>query len=130
MAVDSISSTTSSRAQLNLQDFVRILSAQLNHQDPLKPMDNTEFLAQLAQFSSLEQSRQLNDKLDSLLSVQATGQSIGLIGRTVQAQTVSGTVSGQVTQLSFANGEPRLTIAAAGGQTVNDVTLAQVISVR
>ena len=130
MAVDNISSATSSRAQLNLQDFVRILSAQLNHQDPLKPMDNTEFLAQLAQFSSLEQSRQLNDKLDSLLSVQATGQSIGLIGRTVQAQTVSGTVSGQVTQLSFTNGEPRLTIAASGGQTVNDVTLAQVISVR
>ena len=130
MAVDSISTATSSRTQINLQDFVRILTAQLNHQDPLKPMDNTEFLAQLAQFSSLEQSRQLNDKLDSLLNVQATGQSIGLIGKTIQAQAASGTIAGQVTQLNFVNGEPRLSVLLGSGQTVSDVTLAQVISVR
>ena len=47
-------------------------------------MDNQEFIAQLAQFSNLEQTRQFNDKLDSLLTVQASEQSIGLIGKTVE----------------------------------------------
>jgi flagellar basal-body rod modification protein FlgD len=129
MAVDSVSSLTSSQAQLKLQDFVRILSAQLNNQDPLQPMDNTEFLAQLAQFSGLEQSRQLNDKMDTLLTVQATAQSVGLIGRTIDAQTEYGNLSGQVIQVSFSNGEPRLTVQTPNGEAVSDLTLSQVAAV-
>jgi len=63
VAVDSVSpSATASNSQINLQDSCRILTSQLTNQDPMKPMDNTEFMAQLAQFTSLEQTRQLNDK--------------------------------------------------------------------
>ena len=56
---------------LTQADFLRILSTQLTFQDPMKPMDSTRFMAQMAQFSALEQSRQSNDKLDTLLAFQS-----------------------------------------------------------
>ena len=73
----------SQSSNIGIEDFLKILTSQLNNQDPLKPVDNQEFVAQIAQFATLEQSRQLNAKIDSLLSVQSSTQSIGLLGRTV-----------------------------------------------
>ncbi|WP_457331694.1 flagellar hook assembly protein FlgD [Rhizobacter sp. P5_C2] len=131
MAIDATASSTSnSSSQLNLQQFMRILTSQLTNQDPLKPMDNAEFMSQLAQFTSLEQSRELNTKLEALLSVQSASQSIGLIGRTVDVQLASGSVSGQVTQLDLSGSEPRLSIKLSGGTVVPDVTLSQISAVR
>lgn len=67
-------------------DFLKLLVAQLKNQDPLKPVENTEFVSQLAQFSSLEQTIGINTRLD-LLAVQSTGQSnndaVGFIGKQV-----------------------------------------------
>jgi len=51
-------------ASLGLQDFMKILLTQLTYQDPLKPMDNQQFMSQIAQFTTLEQSQQLNEKID------------------------------------------------------------------
>ena len=71
------------------QDFLKLLVAQLQHQDPLQPMENTEFVAQLAQFSSLEQQISTNDNL-SLIQVGQTAmtnsQVAGLIGKEVEAK--------------------------------------------
>ncbi|WP_140637064.1 flagellar hook assembly protein FlgD [Methylibium rhizosphaerae] len=131
MAIDTVSSSTAnSSTQLNLQDFMRILTSQLNNQDPMKPMDNTEFMAQLAQFTALEQSRQLNTKLDALLSVQSANQSIGLIGRNVDVQLESGPVSGQITQLDLSSGEPRLSLRLASGTVIPNLPLSQISAVR
>jgi flagellar basal-body rod modification protein FlgD len=131
MATSSISATSASSAStLNIQDFLRILTTQLNNQDPLKPMDNQEFIAQLAQFTTLQQTQEMNQKLASLLSIQSANQSIGLIGRTVDVQTDSGTSTGQVSALGFASGEPRLTITLATGATLTDVSLSSLINVR
>jgi flagellar basal-body rod modification protein FlgD len=116
---------------LGIQDFLRIFTAQLNNQDPLKPMDNQEFIAQLAQFTALEQTQEMNQKLDSLLSIQAATQSIGLIGRTVDVQTASGTTTtGTVSALSFASGEPRMTILTASGSSLTDVSMSSLVAVR
>jgi flagellar basal-body rod modification protein FlgD len=68
--------TASQSSNISIQDFLKILTAQLNNQDPLKPVDNEEFVAQIAQFATLEQSRQLNEKIDNLLSVQSSVQSL------------------------------------------------------
>ena len=92
MAVNLIGGVTSpTTSNLNLQaagigqeDFFRILVTQLSFQDPLKPIDNQEFIAQLAQFTSLDQTRQVNERIDTLLTIQSVSQSIGLIGRTVE----------------------------------------------
>lgn len=112
------------------QDFLRILSTQLTFQDPLKPMDNQQFMAQMAQFSSLEQTRMSNEKLDTLLALQAANQSLGLIGKTVEVTTVSGSTSGQVTTISFVDGRPVLTVKTPSGELLTDVSLSQVSLVR
>ena len=97
-AVGTTSSSLSS-SNIGMQDFLNILLTQLTYQDPLKPMDNKEFMAQLAQFTTLGQTQELNTKIDALLSTQASMQSIGLIGRTVQVNTDAGTQTGTVFRL-------------------------------
>jgi flagellar basal-body rod modification protein FlgD len=112
-----------------MQDFLKILLTQLTYQDPLKPMDNQEFLAQMAQFSSLEQSRELNDRIDKLLGIQATAQSVGLIGRTVEISTSSGSVSGQVISLNLSGAEPQVSLKMPSGQVLIGISLGQILSV-
>jgi flagellar basal-body rod modification protein FlgD len=118
------------QAVVSQQDFLKILLTQLNFQDPLKPVDNETFVAQLAQFSSLEQTRELNDGVNTLLSIQSSSQSIGLLGKTVDVSAASGTVTGTVTTIQFASGQPTLTVLATDGTILNDVGLSQITLVR
>lgn len=90
-SVDTTSSTSAtpsevSEGSLDRQAFLKLLVAQLSHQDPLKPMEGTEFVTQLAQFSAVEQALAQSAKLD-LLSVQLRGlsnnEATNLVGKTV-----------------------------------------------
>ena len=54
------------KGELNQDDFLTLMITQLKNQDPMKPTDDTQFIAQLAQFSSLEATNKMNDTLDSL----------------------------------------------------------------
>lgn len=117
-------------SNIGIQDFLKILTAQLNNQDPLKPVDNQEFVAQIAQFATLEQSRQLNVKIDSLLGVQASTQSIGLLGKTVDINQDGSLITGKVTALSLDSGQPLLTVTTATGAFQTDVKLDQIINIR
>jgi flagellar basal-body rod modification protein FlgD len=132
MAIDVIGNTgaTGTQQTLGMQDFLKILLTQLTYQDPLKPMDNQEFMAQMAQFSSLEQARQLGDKVDRLLGLQAATQSVGLIGRTVEINTADGAVAGQVTALNLAGQEPQLSLKLSSGQILTGIGLGQIVNVR
>lgn len=136
MAIDAIgaladsTSSVPGNAGIGQEDFLRILLAQLRFQDPLKPVDNQEFVAQLAQFSALEIGRQQSEKVEQLLSMQAADQAVALIGKTVELRTAQGgSTVGNVTAISFRTGEPRLTLTA-GGTTLVDVSLADVVLVR
>jgi len=128
MAVD----PSTAAAQIGIQDFLKILVAQLGNQDPLKPMDNQEFVTQLAQFTSLQQTQEMNDKLGSLLTAQASMQSVGLLGKTIDVTSqTSGNTTGKVTALSFVSGEPRLTIqSTTTGAFVTDITLASITAIK
>jgi len=78
--------TTGSDPTVSQGDFLKLFIAQLQHQDPLSPLDPNELTAQLAQFSSLEQLTGINTRLDTLASVtkQSNGASaLGLLGREV-----------------------------------------------
>jgi flagellar basal-body rod modification protein FlgD len=138
MAVNLIGGVTSpSTSNLNLQaagigqeDFFRILVTQLSFQDPLKPIDNQEFIAQLAQFTSLDQTRQVNERIDTLLTIQSVSQSIGLIGRTVEVTTPGGQVVGAVTTLNFQQGQPFITVQTTDGRSLVGLTLDQITVVR
>jgi flagellar basal-body rod modification protein FlgD len=129
MAIDSTAAAGANQ-QLNMQDFLKILLTQLTYQDPLKPMDNQQFMAQMAQFSTLQQTQQLTDKIDQLLNVQSATQSIGLIGRTVEIQSADGNVAGQVVSFSLASGSPQLSIKLTSGQVLVGIGLSQIVSVQ
>lgn len=126
----SATAAANAATQIGIQDFLRILVAQLGNQDPLKPMDNQEFVTQLAQFTSLQQTQEMNDKLGALLAAQASMQSVGLLGKTVDITTEAGPSSGTVTALSFTSGEPRLTIKTSSGGLLTDIGLANLTAVR
>jgi len=79
--------------ELGKEAFLQIMLAQLQHQDPLSPMENQEFVSQLAQLNALEQQINTNQKLDSFLGFQEITQAAQLIGRSVQAVTVDGIVN-------------------------------------
>ena len=116
---------------LGLDDFLKILMTQLTYQDPLKPLDNQEFIAQLAQFTSLQQSREVNQGIQQLLTIQSATQSVGLLGRTVQVRTVDdNSVIGVAATLRFNNGQPLLTVRASDGSYLADMPLSQVILVQ
>ncbi|WP_175693029.1 flagellar hook assembly protein FlgD [Burkholderia ambifaria] len=129
MAIDSIGTGTDSLG-LNMQSMLQIILTQLTYQDPLKPVDNFEFVSQLAQFTSLEQIRQMTDKIDSLLSVQAATQTLGLLGRNVDVKTDTATISGVVKSVSFSDSQPQLAIETANGQFITNATVNQIVSVR
>jgi flagellar basal-body rod modification protein FlgD len=131
MAIDSIgaaslATNTPKNAVVGQDDFLKILLTQLRFQDPLKPIDNQEFVAQLAQFSSLEFSRQQSDRIEALLTIQSASQSLSLMGKTVQVATDGGDQVGTVTAVRFDNGNPLLAIRTASGQVLTDVRPAQV----
>src|SRR5437016_2166420 len=84
--------------QLGQQEFLKLLVTQLTNQDPLNPQDQSAFLAQLAQFSTVE-------GVNNMATSQAKIQAASLLGKTVDAQVVSNnvprSVSGQVTAVRY-----------------------------
>ncbi len=87
----SYTSSTSSDKQIDVlgkDDFFQMMIAQLKYQDPLNPLDGTEFTAQLAQFSSLEQMTNINTQMETLTEAQMESNkvlSVSLVGKEVTA---------------------------------------------
>lgn len=112
------------------QDFIRLFLSQLQFQDPLEPVDNREFLAQLAQFSSLEQSRQTSVNTEGLLNMGSASQALALLNRTVEVQSAGALVVGEVTAVQFTTSGPVLTVQTTGGQVLPEIRLSQVSLVK
>lgn len=131
MSIAAISSTTPNlqASSLTQQDFLKVLLTQLTYQDPMKPTDNQQFMAQLAQFSTLQQTQQLNANIETLISNQSALQSVGLIGRTVILSTDSGTVTGTVKGLSLSGSAPVVTVLTSAGTTLTNISLSQITNV-
>ena len=75
------------RKLLGKDDFMSLMLTQIRHQDPLEPMDNTESIAQLAQFSSLEQMQNVATGVDNVLTAINSGNkaaALGMIGKYVE----------------------------------------------
>jgi flagellar basal-body rod modification protein FlgD len=139
MAIDAIGITPSSgltpvsvSSSISQASFLQILLTQLQFQDPLQPVDNAQFIAQLAQFTTLAINQQESAQLDSVLTIQAAQQAIGLIGKSVQITAPGSTGAnsvGTVSAISFSTGVPLLSIAINGTSVTNvqpsQVTLVQ-----
>ena len=86
-----------SKAEVDYQSFLKLLVAQMKNQDPTNPMDSTQYVAQLAAFSQVEQSVQINSKLEQMLQSSTLAQADSLIGRTVTS--ADGKISGKVEEV-------------------------------
>ncbi|HEV2738584.1 MAG TPA: flagellar hook capping FlgD N-terminal domain-containing protein [Candidatus Elarobacter sp.] len=112
-------------SQLGQDAFLKLLTTQLQNQDPLHPMDDTQSVAQLAQFSSVQATTELKDAFASFQSNFSVMQSAGLLGKTVSAQSTDAggnvtSVSGTVKTISVINGTPMITLVDANGKLLVD----------
>ena len=101
-------------------DYMKLFMQELTYQDPLKPIDNREFMAQMAQFSALQQAQMSNEALNQLLGMTASNQSLMLLGKTVK---VAGSNEfGQVQEIKFMqNKPPKLMISMNGGKLTKEL---------
>lgn len=92
--------TPKSKTAVDYQSFLKLLIAEMKNQDPTKPMDSTQYVAQLATFSQVEQSVQTNTKLDQILQSSALSQADTLIGRSITS--ADGETTGIVEEVRLA----------------------------
>ena len=114
-----------SNSVLGQDQFLQLLTVQLQNQNPLQPMDTTQSIAQLAQFSSVQALTELKTSFSSFQSNFSVMQSAGLIGKTVSATSVDATgnsssVTGTVKTISVINGVPEFTLADSTGKLITD----------
>ena len=93
--------TSTSKTAVDYQSFLKLLIAEMKNQDPTKPMDSTQYVAQLATFSQVEQSVQANTKLDQIMQSSALSQADALIGRSITS--ADGKTTGTVASVRLAS---------------------------
>jgi flagellar basal-body rod modification protein FlgD len=106
MNVDSATTSSSppptpapSGTHVDYQAFLKLLVAQMKNQDPTSPMDSTDYVAQLATFSQVEQSVQMSQKLDSILQASALTQATAMIGKEITS--ADGKITGIVKEVNL-----------------------------
>jgi len=104
MQVDTINTAVNNgksySAELNKDDFLKILITQLENQDPTEPMEDKEFIAQMAQFSSLEQITNMSQQFEQLARILSAGTAMGMLGKTVVLTSQGSTVQGLVEEVT------------------------------
>ncbi|MEM1051663.1 MAG: flagellar hook capping FlgD N-terminal domain-containing protein [Pseudomonadota bacterium] len=115
---------------LSFESLLQIVLTQLTYQDPLEPMDNFEFVSQLAQFSQIQLSQTTNDNLERLVAAQTTNQGSAVLGQTVDVAAGNTTLSGIVRAVAFEDGAATITLETTTGQTISGLPLANISQIR
>jgi len=95
----SSASTATKSNMVDYDAFLKLLVAEMKNQDPTSPMESTEYIAQLAAFSQVEQSVQINAKLDNILQASALTQATALIGKEITS--ADGEIKGVVKEVKL-----------------------------
>jgi flagellar basal-body rod modification protein FlgD len=136
MAVDSIgavlgTSDTTSGVQaksIDQQDFVRLFVSELQFQDPMQPLDNSQFLLQMSQFESIELAGETNQGIQDMLTMNSSSQSMTLLNHAVQVTDSDGSTSaGKISAVEFTTGGVQLSVTdGATGAVVTGVRMSQI----
>jgi flagellar basal-body rod modification protein FlgD len=140
MAIDSIGSVLGAPSTasglnakaINQDDFIKLFVSELQFQDPMQPMDNSQFLLQLSQFENIELNSQMNQGIQDLLSMNSTDQSISLLNHPVQVTGADGgTTAGKITAVSFTASGVQLSVTtSSSGNVLTGVRLSQITLVQ
>ena len=112
-------------SQLGADAFLKLLTVQLQNQDPTQPMDDTQSVAQLAQFSALQASTNMAASFQAFQSNFGVMQAATLIGKPVTVVSTdssgnSSNISGTISQIQVQNGTPYFTMTGSNGQPILD----------
>ena len=107
-----------SKTAVDYESFLKLLVAEMKNQDPTKPMESTDFVAQLATFSQVEQTVQSNSKLDQILQSTALSQAGSLIGREITS--ADGNTSGIIAEVKIKSGGVVAVLEGGKEVTVGD----------
>lgn len=111
---------------LGENDFLQLMMAQLKNQDPLSPSDPSQYMSELAQFTSLEQEMSISTNSATSASQQSNTSALALLGHTVSYTDSNGNaLSGAVSKVDFGSSGPTLTIDGVSGISLTSVTEAQ-----
>jgi flagellar basal-body rod modification protein FlgD len=111
---------------LDMDDFFKLLTVQLTSQDPLKPMEDTEFISQMTGFSSLSEMENMAQDMKALREVQSSYNAQMMIGREVRATGPDGaTVEGIVTRIAREGDEM---VPYIGDQSVSIGSISEISS--
>ena len=107
--------TTGALSGIGQDQFLQLLIAQLKNQDPLSPVDNSQFISQLASLNTVQGIQSLNASFAEMLKLQQLTQGVELIGKTVTYRPTGGTadVSGKVDSISVQNNQILLKVGTA-----------------
>ena len=122
-AINPMKAEDANKNQLGKDAFLKLLTTQLQHQDPLNPMEDSEFMGQMAQFSTLEQITNMANANTAMADNLTFSKSVSLIGRTVtytgqDKQSYTGTVD----RVTTTDGKPALTVGGIDGVNPSSVT--------
>ena len=110
----SISTISDRFNELTMGDFIKMMVAELENQDPMNPMSNTEMLSQISQIRSITSNDQLSTSIEALTLGQALSTASGLIGKTVTGvNTLNETVTGEVDKVTIEDGEAKLFVGSS-----------------
>ena len=132
--VNALSSTTAATTQLaparpgarsGKDDFLKLFVAQLQHQDPMNPMQDSDFMGQMASFSTLEQITNMAAANEKIAASLTSSSAVGLLGRTVTYTDEDDQLhTGVVEKVTTAGGKPSLTVGGVDG--IDPATITQV----
>ena len=110
----SLAQATQKRTQLSQEEFFKVLTAQLTQQDPMKPMDSQDFLAQLVQLQNLQVSSDLSTNFAGMLSQNALSSAGSLLGKVIRGTDAGGVeTAGLVSGISVESGKVKLQVGSS-----------------
>ena len=112
MSINPVPELEAGRTELDREAFLRLLVTQLKHQDPLQPLDQSEFIAQLAQLQAVQESIETNKNIQRLLGLEEWTHTLGLLGRQVTARNpeTGQPMDGRVEGVDLGAGPPRIIV--------------------
>jgi flagellar basal-body rod modification protein FlgD len=125
LTLDDMKPKSADNGAMGKDQFLKLFVAQLQHQDPMNPMQDGEFMGQMASFSTLEQVSNLAAANEKIAAALTSNSAVGLIGRTVSYVDENDEIqTGKVDKVTTAGGTPMLTVNGVDG--VDPATITQV----